>query len=209
MLQSEVATRVKSNLADVGANFFTTSNIDEAIQDGYSDIISLLRPLTIVKSINFISQRVYYDLYNTITDYLHVLSIFNNNTNRWLEFKSIKWLEGRAERWELASGQPIVFTVLDFKYIALYPRLETASGSMDIFYKRKGEDLTSGSTISILDINESILEWYATLDLLEQIEEFEKASQYLNLYVDAVKTGQHLIDQRVLKDLIFQFGGGL
>jgi len=204
MLQSEVASRVKSNLDDSGATFFTSDNISEAIQDGYDSSINLLLPLTDVQTVNFTSNLVYYDLYNTVKNYLHILAIFNNNTNRWLDFRTIKWLEDRRNAWELTEGQPEVFTLIDYKYIALWPTLSTASGNMDIFYKKKGIQLASTDLIDILDMEPDLVEWYSTADCLEQIEEFEKAKTYFQFFTESIRIGQKLVQGRAGKDLAFQ-----
>lgn len=209
MLQSEVASRVRSNLDDTGATFFTDNNIDESIQDGYDSTINLLLPLTDVQSINFTSNLIYYNLYNAVLNYLHVLAIYNNNTDRWLDFRTIKWLEDRRNDWELTEGQPEVFTLVDYKYIALWPTLSTASGSMDIFYKKKGNQLISTDSIDILDIEPDLVEWYSTADCLEQIEEFEKAKNYFQFFTGSVRTGQKLIQGRAGKDLAFQLADRL
>ena len=204
MLQSEVASRVRSNLADAGATFFTNNNIDEAVQDGYDSIVSLLLPLTATKTLDFVDNLVYYDFYNLIPNYIHVLAIYNNNTDRWLDFRTSKWLEGRRYDWELTEGQPEVFTVIDYRYVALWPTLSSASGNMDIYFKKTGPQLVSSDTIDILDIEPEVIEWFSTADCLEQIEEFEKAQAYFQNFTESIRTGQLLIAGRAGKDLAFQ-----
>lgn len=205
MLQSEVASRVRSNLDDAGATFFNNKNISEAIQDGYDESVTLITPLADSASVTLSDNLVYYDFYNTLGSYLYVLAIYNNTTKKWLKFRSIKWLEDQRRDWELTEGQPIVFTLLDYKYIALWPTLSTATGTLDVFYKKKGKQLVSTDTIDILDLEPDLVEWYATADCLEQIEEFEKAQIYFKQYADAIEIGQKLITARAGKDLAYQF----
>lgn len=205
MLQSEVASRVKSNLNDAGATFFTVENIDQAIQDGYDTSVNLLLPLVGSKSVTLVSNLVYYDLYNTIQDYLHVLAVYNNTTDNWLDFKTIKWLESQRETWELTEGQPEVFTVLDYRYVALWPTLTAATGTLDIFFKKRGKQLISTDSIDILDIEPDLVEWFATMDGLEQVEEFEKAIIYFRQFVESIRVGQNLIAGRSRKDLVSQY----
>lgn len=204
MLQSEVASRVRRNLADAGATFFTSDNIDEAIQDGYDSSITLLLPLIGSQVVNFTSNLNYYDFYNSIINYLHVVAIRNNNTSRWLDFRTIKWLEEQRSDWELVEGQPEVFTVLDYKYVLIWPTLSSVSGDMTVYYRKKGKQLVSSDQIDILDLEPDLVEWYSTTDCLEQIEEFEKAQIYFNNFAKSIEIGQKLVHGRAGKDLAFQ-----
>jgi len=204
VLQSEAASRVQSNLASAGAAFFTADNVSEAIQDGYDESISLLTPLAGSSVVTLSDNLVYYDFYNSLASYLYVLAIYNNTTKRWLDYRSIKWLEDQRRDWELTEGQPSVFTLLDYKYVGLWPTLTTATGTLDVFYKKKGKQLVAADTIDVLDLEPDLVEWYATADCLEQIEEVEKAQYYWDKYVAAVKTGQKLMLARAGKDLAYQ-----
>lgn len=204
MLQSEVASRVRRNLADAGATFFTSDNIDEAIQDGYDTSITLLLPLIDSQQVDFTSNLNYYDFYNSIINYLHVVAIKNNNNDRWLDFRTIKWLEQQRSDWELTEGQPEVFTVLDYKYVLLWPTLSSATGSMTVYYRKKGIQLVSSDLVDILDLEPDLVEWYSTMDGLEQIEEFEKAQIYLDNFDKSIRIGQKLVQGRAGKDLAFQ-----
>ena len=204
MLQSEVASRVRRNLADAGATFFTSNNIDEAIQDGYDTSITLLLPLIGSQQVNFTSNLNYYDFYNSIINYLHVVAIRNNNTSRWLDFRTTNWLEQQRSDWELTEGQPEVFTVLDYKYVLLWPTLSSATGNMTVYYRKKGIQLVSSDLIDILDMEPDLVEWYATMDGLEQIEEFEKSQIYLDNFDKSIRVGQKLVHGRAGKDLAFQ-----
>ena len=195
---------MRRNLADAGATFYTSDNIDEAIQDGYDTSITLLLPLIGSQVVNFTSNLNYYDFYNSIINYLHVVAIKNNNTSRWLDFRTIKWLEQQRSDWELTEGQPDVFTVLDYKYVLLWPTLSSASGNMTVYYRKKGIQLVSSDLIDILDMEPDLVEWYSTVDCLEQIEEFEKAQSYLNSFEKSIRVGQKLVQGRAGKDLSFQ-----
>ena len=75
---------------------------------------------------------------------------------------------------------------------------------MDIFYKKKGIQLVSTDLVDILDMEPDLVEWYATADCLEQIEEFEKAKTYFQFFAESIRTGQKLVQGRAGKDLAFQ-----
>ena len=113
--------------------------------------------------------------------------------------------KGRKRDWELTEGQPSVFILTDYKYVGLWPTQSTAVGTIDVFYKKKGIQLVSTDTVDILDLEPDLVEWYATADCLEQIEEFEKAQLYFQKYESAIKIGQKLISARAGKDLAYQF----
>ena len=192
MIVTDIKGRIRTNLDDAGITFYSEADVTDSLQETYNEVVAVTQPMECVREISFVSQQVYYNLQELIPDYLRPLAIFNKNINRFLAFKDLSYVQNERIDWELATGEPRVFILLDYRYIALFPRLETASGSMEVFYKAKANTLRDTSVPVVPDGNTIILEEGATGDLLEQKEEFTKAQMYFSNYfekLDKIRAG--------------------
>lgn len=204
MDRDDIAARVRFNLNDAGITWYSADDINDSIQDGYDEVVALTRCKESSGNVTFVSGLTYYKIDDTLTDYLHPIGIYNNNNDRWLDHVPLKLFVSLDEKWEIATGEPTHFNVVDFRYIALFPRPATASSNMTIFYKASADTLGASTTPSIPTSHQLILEQYATMDLLEQAEEYTKASLWMTDYKsqrDALK--KHMAS-RQLPDIIHQ-----
>jgi len=187
MTRDDIAARVRFNLNDTGITFYSANDINDSIQDGYNEVVALGRTIESTATINFVANLSYYDLSTLISDYMHIIGIFNNNSKKWLDYLPLKLLQATDARWETKTGQPKFFTVLDDSYIALYPKLGSASGNMLVMYKAKANTLLAATTPTIQTYNQVVLEQYSTSDLLEQAEEYSKAQRFSVEYSDELE----------------------
>jgi len=187
MTRDDIAARVRFNLDDSGITFYSADDINDSIQDGYNEVVALSRTIEATQTISFTSNLTYYKFGTIISDYIHVVAIFNNNTNTWLDYISLKLLQEGNARWETTEGQPKFFTVFEDRYIALYPKQSTASGNMLVLYKGTANTLLAATEPTIPDSHQIILEQYSTGDLLEQAEEFKKAQEWQDEYFKQTK----------------------
>ena len=180
----QISGNVSRNLDDLGANFYDPIlDIQPSIQDGYNLIVGLTETIEKYTStaLNFISEKVYYDFSTLIPDYLRIFGIFNNNTNRWMYPTTLLELYSYRDNWELAAGDPYLFLPIDYKTVAMFPNMPTATGTFTVLYKAKADTLTSNSVPQLPQENQNVLEWYATDDLLDQAQEWYKALDYANM----------------------------
>jgi len=131
-----------------------------------------------------VANLSYYDFSTLITDYTHVMAIYNNNTSKWLDYMPFKLLQELDARWETKIGNPVFFTVLDDSYVSVYPKLGSAVGSMLVLYKGLADTLLAAGTPIIQTQHQVVLEQYTTMDLLEQAEEFVKAQEWMGEYFE-------------------------
>lgn len=179
----QIGQSVTRNLDDLNSNFFSpTLDIQPSIQDGYKLIVALTESIETHADINFVSGKVYYDFSSSISDYLRIFGIFNNNTQRWMQPTSFLELFRLRDNWELADGDPYLFLPIDAKTTAIFPAMSTAAGSMTILYKARADVLTANSVPQIPIEHQSVLEWYATDDLLDQAQEWQKAMEYFQMW---------------------------
>ena len=178
MTRDAIASRIRFNLNDAGVNFYSADDINNSIQDGYDEVVAIGQPIEKVATLSWVSSLVYYNFRNLISDFIRPIAIFDNNSNRWLEHKSLQFLQAQRQDFELIAGPPFWYYVLDYNYTAVSPRYEAASGTFDVLYKASADTLSGGTVPSLPDSLTSVLESYGTADLLEQAEEYEKATKY-------------------------------
>lgn len=180
----QISNNVSRNLDDLSANFYDPIlDIQPSIQDGYNLIVGLCETIETYTStpVDFISEKVFYDLSVLIPGYLRVFGIFNNNTQRWMYPTTALELYSFRDNWELAAGDPFLFLPIDYKTVAFFPNMVTAAGNFTVLYKAKADTLLANSTPQLPQENVNVLEWYATDDLLDQAQEWYKALDYANM----------------------------
>lgn len=187
--RDQITINVRQNLDDAGiGTFWTSSDLNDSFQDAYDDVVSLSQ--CVVRSVtkNWISNLSYYDpiVDLGITDYMGTIAIFNNLTNMWLrDDLSLRNLDQLRRDWELWSGTPQFWCVSDPKHFAIAPKFTVASGSFKLVYWATAPVLASGTdTFQISPNVIELIEFYVTADMLEQAQEFVKASEYWTKYYD-------------------------
>jgi len=135
LTRDNIASRVRFNLDDSGITFFSADDINESIQDGYDEVVAVARTITGNYEIPLEDETSYYNFRGIIPDYIHVAGIFNNNTNRWLDYYAHVLLRELRTDWELAKGESEGFTVWDGRWISVFPRLATGLGTFTVLYK--------------------------------------------------------------------------
>ena len=202
MTRDDLAARVRFNLNDSGITFYSADDINDSIQDGYNEVVALARTIESTATVNFTASLSYYDLSTLISDYLHVIAIYNNTTKKWLDYLPLKVLQELDARWETKIGNPQYFTVLDDSYIAVYPKVSVTTGTMLVVYKAMANTLSAATVPTIPDFHQIILEQYTTMDLLEQAEEFVKAGEWMAEYFPQISELQSQMASRNSVDRI-------
>lgn len=182
MTQTEVTGRIIRNLNDNNV-FYTSEDTKDSIQDGYDEIAAFSGCIIKATTLNWQSGLVYYDFADLISDFTAVTAIFNTNTKRWMFPTSCRSLNEIRFDWEMAIGNPLLFWPVNFRYVAFFPHLTNATGSMYVYYRAKADLLDSNSEINIPTEHLDTIELYSTSDLLEQTEEFTKASLNFKEYL--------------------------
>lgn len=183
LTRDQIAAKILLNLEDAGIKFFSASDVNNSIQDGYDDVCCYCGQIEKNVTIAFQSKLVYYDAIALIPDFLAVVAIYNYNTKKWLVDTSHRELDLVRWDWEIWHGDAIWFAPHDFRNILLCPTLSTATGNMEIFYKASANTL-SGSTVPMIRGDATkLLEYYSTGDLLESVKEYEKADFWQQQYI--------------------------
>lgn len=205
----DVVDNVRRNLDDLNSGFFdTNADIIPSIQDGYRLVVSLCETIETHADINFQSGLVVYDMPTYIPDYLRIFGVYNNNTNRWMFPTTMMELYAIRDNWEGASGDPYLFLPLDYRHVAFFPNLTTATGSMTVVYKAKADVLTANSVPQVPEENVNALEFFSTADMLTQCEEFVKALDYAQMADKSIDQIRKVMRERSSPNQIYYQRGG-
>lgn len=195
--RTSVEATVRLNLNDAGV-FYTPEDLTDSIQDCYEEVTAFSGCIIKATTVQFQTGKVYYDFVSLIPDYLAVVAIFNSQTKRWMYPVSLRQLREIRYDWELAIGNPFAFWPVNFRYIAVYPRANNSNGKFFVFYRAIG--LSTDPLLNIPDEHQQVLEDYVTADLLEQAEEFSKASRYFSSYMSGLSNLKRTCRQIRLPD---------
>ena len=180
MTRDELASLIITNLNDSGV-FNTLDEVNDAIQDGYDDLVLThgLRPKA--TAINIAANKVFYDLPTIIPDFVALRAIYFSQNKRWLTSQNLKYFQSCREDWELTTGNPTDYWVANYRRVALFPHPTTSSvDTLWIFYYASAPTLTLLSQDLNIPVDSGFraLENYATSVLLTKAEEWSKAEAY-------------------------------
>ncbi len=204
--RGQVVTNVRENLEDQGVTFFTYIDILESIQDGYDDIAAVTGCIQRDAIITLDADTTYHDFLGLVPDFLGLVAVYNLTTNRWVEFQQLKGYDRIRIDWETWQGSQCEFgAISNFRYVCLIPR---SSSQLQVFYRATAPKLLTDSDTFLIHLDEqTLLEQYATADLLDSAEEYNKADMIWSEYfADLVKYSDR-VHKLALSDYIPVLGG--
>lgn len=212
MTRGDIKTNIRTNLADAGVTFYSEDDLNDSIQDAYDDIACLSQCILKKVTLNWsvVANLVYIDhkIDQSITDYMGVVAIFNNNTNFWLRDDcSLKDLDRVRRDWENWTGQPQFWCPSDPQRVVVAPHFltGTTTGTYDLYYWGLAPTLSSDSdTFLIAADMQQLLEFYVTGDLLEQAQEYKKALGWLTKYYPVIQDYKERVERINKADLLLR-----
>jgi hypothetical protein len=207
--RGQIKADLQGNLNDLSINFYSDTDLNDAVQDAYNDIVILTQCIQKSATLNWVTELTYYDFITLgITDYLGTIGIFNNVTNLWLrDDLSLKDFDRIRRDWEKWNGTPLFWAPVDPKYTAIVPKyLGTGSlGTFKLYYWALAPTLTlDASTFLIAGDMQQMITQYATADLLEQAQEFTKAMDYWNQYYPNIVSYADRVKRSCKSDLLLR-----
>lgn len=183
--RGQLASIVRANLADSAITYYSDADINDQLQDCYNEIASKSYNIVKTAMLNWQSDLVYYDFISLgVTDYLGAIAIFNIATNQWLrDDVSLRDFDRLRRDWELWNGMPQLWAPHSLKYIAIAPHLLAATGQFKLVYWAKAPTFNLNTDVPLVATDVQTMFWnYATADLLESAEEFNKATVFWQAY---------------------------
>lgn len=184
--------------------YYDVQSMNDSIQDGMDEVAAFTGCIWASATLPFVNNLTYYDLLTLLPNYIGVYAIFNTVIKRWLIPTSVKHLDQVRIDWESAYGTPYYFVPVSHRYIAIYKKPNigfnnqntTNYGNMFVYYLASAPLLTDNIEIPIPDDHITALESYSIKDLWEQNQEFSKASQYLQTYINNIEALRVLMKNR-------------
>ncbi len=201
---NQIKARVRKDLGDKGITYFSDTDLNESFEDAYADIISLTQCIIKKTQVNFTTD-VYYDFKALgVSDFMAVTAIFNNNTNRWMfDDKTLRDFDLIRDNWEMWNGTPWYWSSVNHQWTAIVPHYsEIPNLPFDLYYWASAPTINDEDTPLIANDMQSLLEFYTLGDLLEQAEEFKKASNYFKKYYENVETYAERVKNLAKRDLL-------
>lgn len=186
---SDIFTQVQLNLYEAKLKWFTYQNIMDALQEAYNKVTALLSP---IEKCTFVPQlsSPYYNLGQMIPDYMYLKGVYNPFTNLWLDGISYKVMKNTYYTY-LTIGDPRFFDIIDLNRVLIWPFNNVASGVLMIFFAASAPTITDDTVPDLpISVGPSVLEFFATADLMEQAREFTKAQGYWDRLNKPIKDGQ-------------------
>jgi hypothetical protein len=204
---SALKSVIRENLNDVGEINFSDTELNDSVQDGYDDVLCLTQCLVKKVTLSWVANLSYYDLADLVTDsdYLACVAIYDNVAGRWLsDNKTTRDFDKEGDDWELDTGTPENWAATSPTKIAVRPRPTTAIGTFDLYYWATAPSVDDSATPLIATDCQALIPKYSTADLLEQYEEFTKASFFWKDYLEFLEVYKTRVKNLVKTDLLIR-----
>jgi hypothetical protein len=186
MTLSQIRGKVQSNLNDAGISYYSEQAINDSIQDAYNEVAAKCRCIINSITINQIANQPYYDFTALgVSDYLGTIAIFNQETQYWLRDDiSLRDFDRLRRDWEQWAGQPQFWASHSQRLIAIAPNLAViAEQQFTLWYWGIAPQLSTDSSVPLVATDmQTMLEFYATGDLIQNAEEVSKAQSWFQMY---------------------------
>ena|ERR1035437_3134332 len=201
---------VRSNLDDNGVTFYTDTDLNDSFQDAYDDIVCISQCISkVADNLSWVANLVYYnpivDL--SLTDYLSPIAIFNHSTNRWLrDDLTLRDFDRLRRDWECWQGTPQFWGSSDPLHFAIAPNYGSIpQGTFKLVYAAQAPTLVNDSStfLTATDV-QTLFEFYVTADMLEQAQEYNKASEFWLKYNDSITEYADRVKRNNKHDLLLR-----
>lgn len=203
---TQIKSAVRANLNDGGVSFYSAADLTEAMEDAYSDIFFQTRCLIKKVTLPFINRTAYDFKLMGVEDFMCVIAIFNNNTNRWLvDNLTVRDFDEIRYDWELWNAQPQFWAPLNFDISLIVPYLSDPVGTFDLYYAAKAQNISDDTQTPLIATDmQKLLEWYTSGDMLESAEEFTKAGAFFSQYNEQVEEYSERVKNLAKRDLLIR-----
>jgi hypothetical protein len=231
--RGQIKTTVRTNLNDSGVTFWSEDDLNDSFQDAYDDVVCLSQCIVKSVVIHWIGDLSYLNFVNDygISDYLTTVAIFNNSTNLWLrDDLNLRDFDRLRRDWEFWSGTPQFWASSDPLHIAIAPKYPTptngtnsvfnasafsgvffigsnatALGTFKLVYLAQAPALSDdSSTFFTASDVQNLFEFYVTADMLEQAQEFTKATEYWEKYYSSLEEYSDRVKRNNKSDLLLR-----
>lgn len=181
--------------------YYDEQAVMDSIQDGMDEVAAVSGCVYKSAAIPFTQYTTYYDLLTLLPDYIGVVAVWNNVIRRWMFPTSLKKLNQIRLDWDVQFGTPYYFCPISHRYMAIWLKPGVANyGMMYVYYIAAAPQLADETEIPIPDEHVTALELYSVTDLWEQAQEWGKAADSLNDYINNLENLRVLMKNKRFKD---------
>ena len=191
---SNILSSIREMLDDTG-EFYTDQDINDAIQDGYDEVVAFSGCITKGATLALEANKTYYDLVTAIPDFLALIGIWNSSYKRWLSPVSYRELDSMRWDWECANANPYAFCPISYRKLAIFPTPTVVGTTLYVYYKATAGAIAGGFELPA-ELLGDVVEDYAVCDLFEQQEEWTKAQINFRNYQDKTVLLRRFLDKR-------------
>jgi hypothetical protein len=227
--RGQIKVTVRANLNDNGVTFWSETDLNDSFQDAYDDIVCLSQCICKSVTLTWQGQLSYLNFITDygIDDYLAVVAIFNYSTNLWLrDDLNLRDLDRLRRDWECWIGTPQFWCTSDPLHIAVAPKYgvqvapesfvpfafsnafnigPNPPGTFKLVYWAQAPVLTTDlNTLYTASDVQNLFEFYVTADMLEQAQEFNKASEYWEKYYSSLEEYSERVKVNSKSDLLLR-----
>jgi hypothetical protein len=202
--RDEIHAKIRHNLDDEGVVYYNHDDIDRAIQDAYDEVVCYCECLDAEIDLPFLPDTTYYDMRALVPDYLRTTRVYDLERKRQLFGSSDRRELYYRANWETITQAPTDFIINGPSYLGFNGRIGT--GKFRLNYKAQAPLLEADSVLKINSAYLLLIENYATADLLEQNQEYVKASKYWGQYDPMLEKYRSKIQQLSRADRLYVRG---
>ena len=187
MTLGQAKDKVRENLYDYGITYFSLEDVSDSIQDGYDEIVvySECYEKWVDLFVGQINARPWVNFKELIPDFYRLLGIYNRQTDMGIDLLADRDEDFYKLDWQNSKTGSVLTGIINGPEWFAAPNwyADSQYKPWRVFYVAQAPKLTSDADVfKIMHEYSKLIELYSTADLLEQNQEYIKASKYWEDY---------------------------
>ena len=207
-MQTEAFTRLEENSSS--PRFWALADIKAALNEGLEEMSDSSEWYERNYAIPHVAAQVYTDLKASLgsDQILTPKHAFNNQTNRWIEFKDVRDLDNERLEWETVTGEEEKCILRGLWWLGTFPHPAASSGSLTLYFTALPPTMVSDSdTPGFPDEYHYGIVEYALGDLFSQERDYVKSLSHFKAFLPYDAGLKHYVESRIARDRIHYFRG--
>jgi len=207
-MQTEIFTRLEENSSS--PRFWALADVKAALNDGLEEISDSSEWMEKNYVVPHVADQLYYDLSSSLGSdvVLTPKHAFNNQTNRWIEFKDVRDLDNERLEWEEVTGEEEKCVLRGLWQLGIFPHSSDALGSFTLYYTALPASMIGDAdTPGFPDEYHYGIVEYALGDLFAQERDYVKALQHFNEFRGYDQRLKRYVESRIARDRVSYFRG--
>jgi hypothetical protein len=213
MFKVHMVEAIRQNLNDLGITYFDISDLDDSVQDAYDEVVVYCQCIEKFVDLDQLAiasapegASPWLNMTKLVPDYYRTIAILNRSTKQFLTPIIDRESDMYQYDWQKTRYNPCDFIINAPDWIA-FPGWYTDAQPLRLFYKAQAPILLYDTDEFKINHNYAkLIEFYSTADLLEQNQEFTKATKWWLDYETLLEEYHNKIQLLSKSDRIFYRG---